>query len=80
MPKPLTPEQAREALNQKGMSIAEFSRIHGLNKNMVSDLLAGRKKGLRGEAHRAAVLLGIKQGVIADRPKSSKNPSPKSSR
>lgn len=76
MPKPLTPEQAREALNQKGMSIAEFSRIHGLNKNMVSDLLAGRKKGLRGEAHRAAVLLGIKQGVIVDytkaRPKSSR--------
>jgi gp16 family phage-associated protein len=70
MPTPLTPEQAREALNEKGMSIAEFSRIHGLNRQMVSDLLNGRKKGLRGEAHRAAVLLGIKKGVIADRPKS----------
>lgn len=66
---PLTPEQAREALLSKGMSIAEFSRVHGLNKNMVSDLLAGRKKGLRGEAHRAAVLLGIKKGVIVDQPR-----------
>ena len=64
MPATLTPEQAREALDRKGMSIAEFSRIHSLNNNLVSDLLNGRKKGRRGEAHRAAVLLGIKDGVI----------------
>jgi gp16 family phage-associated protein len=32
---------------------------------LVSDLLNGRRKGRRGEAHRAAVLLGIKDGVIA---------------
>jgi len=63
---PLTREQAREALNQRGISIAEFARAHDLNPNLVSDLLAGRKKGLRGEAHRAAVLLGIKDGVIND--------------
>lgn len=65
MPVPVTPEQARATLDRKGMSIAEFSRIHGLNKNLVSDLLNGRIKGRRGEAHRAAVLLGIKDGVIA---------------
>ena len=64
MPVPVTPEQARAALDRKGMSIAEFSRKHGLNKNLVSDLLNGRVKGRRGEAHRAAVLLGIKDGVI----------------
>lgn len=64
MPATITPEQAREALNRKGMSIAEFSRKHELNKNLVSDLLNGRIKGRRGEAHRAAVLLGIKDGVI----------------
>ena len=64
MPATVTPEQAREALDRKGMSIAEFSRIHSLNNNLVSDLLNGRKKGRRGEAHRAAVLLGIKDGVI----------------
>ncbi|PWE46162.1 DNA-binding protein [Pseudomonas prosekii] len=64
MPATVTPEQAREALNRRGMSIAEFSRKHELNKNLVSDLLNGRIKGRRGEAHRAAVLLGIKDGVI----------------
>ena len=64
MPATLTTEQARAALDRKGLSIAEFSRKNELNKNLVSDLLNGRKKGLRGEAHRAAVLLGIKDGVI----------------
>lgn len=64
MPVPVTAEQARAALDRKGMSIAEFCRIHDLNKNLVSDLLNGRLKGRRGEAHRAAVLLGIKDGVI----------------
>jgi gp16 family phage-associated protein len=64
MPVPVTPEQARALLDRKGMSIAEFCRKNGLNKNLVSDLLNGRRKGRRGEAHRAAVLLGIKDGVI----------------
>lgn len=59
---PLTPDQAREKLDRVGMSIAEFCRKHDLNKSLVSDLLNGRKKGRRGEAHRAAVLLGIKNG------------------
>lgn len=63
---PLTPDQARENLDRMGMSIAEFCREHDLNKNLVSDLLNGRKKGRRGEAHRAAVLLGIKDGVITN--------------
>ena len=61
-----TPEQARAELDRRGMSIAEFSRINRLNKNLVSDLLNGRIKGRRGEAHRAAVLLGIKDGVIEE--------------
>lgn len=60
----LTPEQARAALDREGKSIADFARQHGLNKNLVSDLLNGRKKGKRGQAHRAAVLLGIKEGVV----------------
>lgn len=61
----LTPEQARAALDREGQSIAAFARSHGLNKNLVSDLLNGRKKGKRGQAHKAAVLLGIKEGVVS---------------
>ncbi len=65
MPAPLTPEQARAALDRQGISLAEFCRRHNLNSNLVSDLLNGRKKGRRGKAHQAAVLLGIKEGTIS---------------
>lgn len=60
----LLPSKPARLLTARGQSIAAFARKHGLNKNLVSDLLNGRKKGKRGEAHRAAVLLGIKEGVI----------------
>ncbi|WP_225775894.1 DNA-binding protein [Pseudomonas sp. Marseille-Q5115] len=66
MPTTLSTEQARAELDRRGISIAEFCRQHELNKNLVSDLLNGRKKGRRGQAHRAAVLLGIKDGVIEE--------------
>ncbi|WP_213936859.1 DNA-binding protein [Pseudomonas sp. dw_612] len=64
MPALLTTEQARAALDRRGISLAEFARQHELNSNLVSDLLNGRKKGRRGQAHRAAVLLGIKEGIV----------------
>lgn len=66
MPVLLTAEQARAELDRNGITIAQFCRAHGLNKNLVSDLLNGRKKGVRGEARRAAVLLKIKEGVISN--------------
>ncbi|MGK3121137.1 DNA-binding protein [Pseudomonas corrugata] len=66
MPVLLTAEQARAELDRNGITIAQFCREHGLNKNLVSDLLNGRKKGVRGEARRAAVLLRIKDGVISN--------------
>ena len=61
---PLSPEQARANLERQGKSLADFCREHDLSRNLVSDLLNGRKKGRRGESHRAAVLLGIKDGVV----------------
>lgn len=64
MPHLLTPEQARQALDHQGKSIADFAREHGLDEPTVYQLLSGRKKGLRGESHRAACLLGIKLGNI----------------
>ena len=62
MPQLLSPAQAREALDRQGKSIAEFARQHHLDEPTVYQVLSGRKKGRRGEAHRAAVLLGIKTG------------------
>lgn len=64
--KPLSVEMAKESLNRLGISVQDFARLHNINPKTVYEVLAGRKKGRRGEAHRAAVLLGIKEGVIND--------------
>jgi gp16 family phage-associated protein len=55
---------AREHLNSQGLSIAEFARTHQLPYGIVYQVLTGKKKGRRGAAHKAAVLLGIKRGVV----------------
>lgn len=59
-----TREQVREELDREGKSIRAWAREHGIPDRTVYEVLAGRKKGRRGDAHRAAVLLGIKDGVI----------------
>jgi gp16 family phage-associated protein len=58
-----TPAQAKADLDRRGIPIAAFARKHGLHYGTVCQVLTGAKKGRRGEAHRAAVLLGIKRGV-----------------
>lgn len=63
---PLTPEQAREQLDRRGISAAEFARKNNLHPRLVCAVLSGRLKCRIGESHRAAVLLGVKDGEIAN--------------
>lgn len=56
-------EQVRKQFNRVGMSVAQWSRKHGVSQSLTYQVLSGEKKGLRGEAHRIAVLLGIKDGI-----------------
>ncbi|MGH8078047.1 MAG: DNA-binding protein [Lysobacter sp.] len=60
-----TADEVRLDFDRRGISLADFARDHGLNVGIVYQLLSGKKKGRRGHAHRAAVLLGLKEGVIA---------------
>ncbi len=64
MPDLRTPEQAREWLDQRGKSVQDFARENDLDPATTYQVLAGCKKGRRGEAHPAAVLLGIKAGKL----------------
>ena len=59
-------KQAREALEKRGQSAKDFAELHNLNPSTVYAVLSGQSRCRRGEAHRAAVLLGIKDGVIED--------------
>lgn len=66
---PCVPEQAckdaRKRLEDQGISAKNFAIQHNLHPSTVYAVLTGQKKCLRGEAHRAAVLLGIKEGTVA---------------
>ncbi|SFK93118.1 phage-associated protein, BcepMu gp16 family [Nitrosomonas aestuarii] len=55
-----TPEQAKQAIKDQGLTISKFAIDNGLPASVVYALLKGQIKGSYGEAHRAAVLLGIK--------------------
>lgn len=54
--------EARARLERQGISVKDFALKHHLSPSTVYAVINGQKKCLRGEAHRAAVLLGIKQG------------------
>lgn len=56
--------QARERLAKRGISVKQWAKDRNLNPSTVYAVLNGQKKCLRGESHRAAVLLGIKDGVV----------------
>lgn len=59
------PAQAKAWLDEQGKSIKDFADENDLDPAATYQVLAGTKKGRRGEAHKAAVLLGIKEGVVA---------------
>lgn len=59
-----TREEARADLRKRGMTVTKWAELHDLSPSIVFEVLGGRKKGNFGQAHKAAVLLGIKEGVI----------------
>jgi gp16 family phage-associated protein len=59
-----TAEEAKAWLEQQGKSVQAFARENSVDPATTYQVLAGRKKGLRGEAHKVAVLLGMKIGII----------------
>lgn len=56
--------EAREEISRQGISIRQWAIRHRLPIRTVYGVLRGEKKGRFGDAHKAAVLLGIKEGVI----------------
>ncbi|RMO67346.1 DNA-binding protein [Pseudomonas syringae group genomosp. 3] len=64
MPGIRTSAQAKAWLDQQGKSVQEFARENSIDPATTYQVLAGRKKGRRGEAHKVAVLLGMKIGTI----------------
>ncbi|MFZ2858480.1 DNA-binding protein [Acidovorax sp.] len=55
-----TPSEAQAWLERHGVTASEWARAHGFAPSVVFALLSGRTHGRRGQAHRAAVALGLK--------------------
>lgn len=61
-----TRAEARAEFRRVGKSISAWASEHGVHRATVYRVLEGKNVGERGNAHKVAVLLGIKDGVIAD--------------
>ena len=58
-------KDAKARLNYEGESVTSWARRHGIHLSTAYAVLSGQSNCLRGEAHRAAVLLGIKAGNVS---------------
>ena len=63
-----TPAEARAELQRQGVSISRWATSNGFSTNLVFEVLGGRKKCLRGQAHNIAVKLGLKDGKVCTDP------------
>ena len=68
MTKLRTPTEARAELQAKGISITQWAIANKFSPNLVFEVLGGRKKCVRGQAHEIAIKLGLKAGEICSDP------------
>lgn len=61
-----TPSEAREWLARHGVTISCWARSNGFKPSVVASLLAGRTRGQWGEAHQAAIRLGLRPAPSAE--------------
>jgi gp16 family phage-associated protein len=55
------PSQIKKDFEAEGISVAQWAREHGYKAHLVYNVVNGLSKYKRGESHRIAVALGIKQ-------------------
>lgn len=59
-----TAKEAKAELTKNGMTVSKWAIKNGLAPSVVYAVLKGALQGNYGEAHKAAVLLGMKKGEI----------------
>ncbi len=57
-------QEVIEDFRSRGVSIAAWSRQNGVSQALVYQVLRGNHVPCRGQSHKIAVLLGIKNGVL----------------
>jgi len=59
-PLKVTAAQAKARIRREGKSFKQVAEENGINYRTLQAVLNGHNKGYRGNAHRAAVALGMK--------------------
>ncbi|MCH4248517.1 MAG: DNA-binding protein [Acinetobacter populi] len=59
-----TPDEVKEILKIRGLSIAEWARDNGFAPKQVYQVLNAKHRPMRGKSHAIAVKLGLKDGII----------------
>ena len=61
-----TPEEIRQEFAVRGIAISSWAREMGFSPGLVYQVLAGRLRCVRGQAHQVAVTLGLKAGEVGE--------------
>ncbi|MBS4015404.1 MAG: DNA-binding protein [Candidatus Latescibacteria bacterium] len=61
-----TAEQVKDEFRRKGVTISGWAKKHGFRPAAVQLVIDGKAKCYYGNAHKIAVLLGMKDGEIAE--------------
>lgn len=59
-------KEVRTIFHETGISIAEWARAEGFSPALAYQVIEGKRRCMRGQSHRIAVALGLKDGVISD--------------
>jgi gp16 family phage-associated protein len=59
-------DDVKNLFNESGISISEWARVRGFSTGLVYQVLDGRRKCERGQSHKIAVALGLKDGKSID--------------
>lgn len=63
-----TADEVRAEFKRQGVSISSWAIANGFSDSLVFEVLGGRKKCYRGQSHKIAVKLGMKEGAICTDP------------
>lgn len=58
-----TPQEAKQMLQEKGVTLKQFAVKHNFDYRTVSEVVRGVNKGLYGEGHKVAVAFGLKKAA-----------------
>lgn len=61
-----TVDEAKAWLDRHGISVSEWARAHNFHPTVVFAVLSGRARGRRGQSHRVAVALQLKEAASSN--------------